>query len=181
MSDIFTLESRDPEQYRRETRKSNLIIMVTFAVLAMALASLSVHFFGNPEGGNTLWNLAGVLVGVIATTAVFKLHFWRQPWMEAARYGWRLKRSLMSITNILHTVKDGVEQGNPTALRVMRFYHLGLEQMYRLENNESALCDLLDESRSHLNTLQAQEIDPEQPSLDPAWIEQLKPKKARKR
>lgn len=181
MSDIFTLESRNPEQYRRDTRKSNLIIMITFAVLAMTLATLSVHFFGNPEGGNTLWNLAGVLAGVVATTAVFKLHFWHQPWMNAARYGWGLKRNLMSVTNILHAVKDGVERHDPTALRVMRFYHLGLEQMYRLENNSSELHDLQEESRRHLDKLKAQSIDPEQTSLDPAWIEKLKPKKRKKR
>lgn len=181
MSDMFTLETRDPEQYRQETRKSNLILMATFAVLAMTLATLSVRIFGTQEGGNFVWNLAGVVAGVIATTAVFKLYFWHQPWMDSARYGWQLKRSLMSVTNILHAVKEGVEQDNPTALRVMRFYHLGLEQMYRLENNQSELGDLQQESHAHLDRLQAQGIDPEQTSLNPSWIEQLKPKKQSKR
>ncbi len=181
MSDMFTLETRDPEQYRQETRKSNLILMATFAVLAMTLATLSVRIFGTQEGGNFVWNLAGVVAGVIATTAVFKLYFWHQPWMDSARYGWQLKRSLMSVTNILHAVKEGVEQDNPTALRVMRFYHLGLEQMYRLENNQSELGDLQQESHAHLDRLQAQGINPEQTSLNPSWIEQLKPTKQSKR
>lgn len=181
MSDIFTLEPRDPEQYRRDTRRSNLIIITTFAVLGMTLATLSVRFFGTPDGGNFIWNLAGVIAGVIATTAIFKGYYWRQPWMDAARYGWRLKRGLMSVTNILHAVKEGVEQDNPTALRVMRFYHLGLEQMYRLENNQSELSDLQQDSQAHLDRLLAQGLDPEQTSLNPSWIEQLKPKKTAKR
>lgn len=181
MSDIFTLEPRDPEQYRRDTRRSNLIITTTFAVLGMTLATLSVRFFGTPDGGNFIWNLAGVIAGVIATTAIFKGYYWRQPWMDAARYGWRLKRGLMSVTNILHAVKEGVEQDNPTALRVMRFYHLGLEQMYRLENNQTELNDLLAESRALLSKLDALGITAEQDSLHPSWIDQLKPKKGRKR
>ncbi|GAA0792821.1 DUF3087 family protein [Marinobacterium sediminicola] len=181
MSDIFTLESRNPEQYRQETRKSNLIVMATFAILAMTLATLSVRIFGSPEGGNFIWNLAGVLSGVIATTLVFKGYYWQQPWMDSARYGWQLKRSLMSVTNILHAVKDGVERNDHTALKVMRFYHLGLEQMYRLENNESELRDLQTESQAHLDRLLALGIAPEQTSLDPAWIEQLKPPKRTKR
>lgn len=180
MSDIFTLESRNPEQYRQDTRKSNLILMITFAMLGMTLATLSVQVFGNPEGGNFIWNLAGVIAGVLATTAVFKGYYWHQPWMESARYGWQLKRNLMSVTNILHAVKEGVEQDNPTALRVMRFYHLGLEQMYRLENNQSELSDLQAESRALLPRLEAQGIAPEQTSLNPSWIEQLKPKKGKK-
>lgn len=174
MSDIFTLELRNPEQYRRETRKSNLIIMGTFAVLAMTLSTLSISIFGNPDGDNLRWNLAGIIAGIIVTTALFKLHFWHKPWMDSARYGWRLKRNLMRVTNILHAVKDGVEQNDPTALRTMRFYHLGLEQMYRLENNESALADLLPESRTHLERLETCQIDPDQNALDHIWVDQLK-------
>lgn len=181
MSDIFTLESRDPVQFRQDTRKSNLIIMVTFAVIAMTLATLSVQIFGNPEGGNFIWNLSGIIAGVLVTTGVFKLYFWQQPWMDSARYGWQLKRSLMSVTNILHEVKAGVERDNPTAMRVLRFYHQGLEQMYRLENNESELHDLKQESHNHREKMLSQGLEPEQPSLDPRWIEQLKPVKKSKR
>lgn len=181
MSDIFTLESRDPEHYRQATRKSNMIIMLTFALVAMALATLSVRVFGSPEGGNFVWNLGGVLAGVLVTTAIFKLYYWHQPWMDEAKYGWQLKRSLMSVTNILHEVKAGVERDNPTAMRVMRFYHQGLEQMYRLENNQSELHDLQQESASHRDKMLSQGLEADQPSLDPRWIEQLKPAKKSKR
>ncbi|QSR36273.1 hypothetical protein CFI10_15000 [Marinobacterium iners] len=174
MSAPFTLEPRNPEQFRQETRKSNLIVMGTFAVIAMTLATLSVNFFGNPEGGNFRWNLAGVIAGIIVTTAIFRLFYMRQPWMESARYNWRLKRSLMSLTNIIHQLKAGVEAQDPVAMKAMRFYHQGLEQMYRLENHESALADLLPESRAHAARLEALDIDTDQSTFDPDWVEQLK-------
>lgn len=174
MSAPFTLEPRNPEQFRQETRKSNLIVMGTFAVTAMILATLSVKIFGSPEGGNFRWNLAGVIAGVIVTTAIFRLFYMRQPWMESARYNWRLKRSLMSLTNIMHQLKAGVEAQDPVAMKAMRFYHQGLEQMYRLENHESALADLLPESRAHATRLEALGIDTDQSTFDPEWVEQLK-------
>lgn len=174
MSEPFTLESRNPEQFRRETRKSNLIVMGTFAVIAMTLATLSVNFFGDPEGGNFRWNLAGVIAGVVVTTAIFRLVYLKQPWMESARYNWRLKRSLMSLTNIMHQLKAGVEVEDPVAMKAMRFYHQGLEQMYRLENNESALADLLPDSRAHQTRLEALEISPDQSTFHPEWVDQLK-------
>jgi len=174
MSEHFTLEPRNPEQFRQETRKSNLIVMGTFAVIAMTLATLSVTFFGTPEGSNFRWNLAGVIAGVILTTAIFRLYYLKQPWMESARYNWQLKRSLMRLTNIMHQLKAGVEVQDPVAMKAMRFYHQGLEQMYRLENNESALADLLPESRAHASQLEALDIDTDQGTFDPDWVEQLK-------
>jgi hypothetical protein len=174
MSDPFTLEPRNPEQFRQETRKSNLIVMGTFAVIAMILATLSVKIFGSPEGGNFRWNLAGVIAGVIVTTAIFRLFYLQQPWMESARYNWQLKRCLMRLTNIMHQLKAGVEVEDPVAMKAMRFYHQGLEQMYRLENNESALADLLPDSRAHQSRLEALEINSDQGTFHPEWIDQLK-------
>jgi hypothetical protein len=174
MSDPFTLEPRNPEQFRQQTRRSNLIVMGTFVVITMILTTLSVKIFGSPEGGNFRWNLAGVIAGVVVTSAIFRLVYLQQPWMESARYNWQLKRSLMSLTNIMHQLKAGVEVEDPVAMKAMRFYHQGLEQMYRLENNESALADLLPESRAHADRLEALDIDTDQGTFDPDWVEQLK-------
>ncbi len=113
MSDIFELEQRDPDTYRKETRKNTLILMVIFIILGMGLATLSVSLFGQPEGNNFVWNVAGVLAGFILTTLIFKKVLWFQPWMNASVYGWTLKRCLMRITNIMHHVEAGVNRTTP--------------------------------------------------------------------
>jgi hypothetical protein len=74
----------------------------------------------------------------------------------------------------MHQLKAGVEVEDPVAMKAMRFYHQGLEQMYRLENNESALAELLPESRAHVARLETLEISPDQSTFHPEWVDQLK-------
>lgn len=176
MSDIFELEQRDPDNYRKETRKNTLILIVIFVVLAMSLSTLSVSIFGQPEGNNFVWNVAGVLTGFILTTLIFKKILWYQPWMNASVYGWKLKRCLMSVTNIMHHVEAGVEQNNLTAIKLLRFYHLGLMQMHRLEGNDGGVSELQKPAQKLLEKIEALELDPQQTRFDPAWIDEVKQK-----
>jgi len=174
VSDIFELEARDPEIYRKETRKNTLILMVIFIVLAMSLATLSVSFFGHPDGNNFKWNAAGVLAGFILTTLIFKTILLKQPWMSSSLYGWKLKRCLMSITNSMHHVETGVEQNDITAIKLLRFYHLGLMQMHQLEGNDGGVSELQKPIQKLLLKIEALELDPQQTHFDSAWIDSVK-------
>jgi len=119
--------------------------------------------------------LGGVLAGLLATVALVRLQFWSQPWMALAVYGWQLKRSLMSITNVMHHVQAGVAAGDPQAMKLLRFYHLGLTQMYQLDNNLTALSQMVREIDQHREAMEARGLDPEQTRLDPAWLEAVRP------
>lgn len=167
----FTIRHLDPEQYRQQTRKSSLIVAVTFAVLAMALSALSVALFGSPEGDNFRWNLAGVMLGLITTVMLVRHVFWTQPWMGSAAYGWRLKRSLMSITNIMHHVETGVRIRSHEAMKLLRFYHLGQIEMHNLDGNTQALDDMSAEMERHRQAMLEQGLDVDQYRLDPAWLD----------
>ncbi|KAA0874292.1 DUF3087 family protein [Nitrincola tapanii] len=174
MSHPFQLQVRNPETYREETRKSNWIMVAVFAVIAMTLATLSVQFLGEENGNNFYWNLGGVLAGLLITTLIFRFILWNHPLMDSARYGWQLKRSLMSLTNIMHHIEAGVEAQNPTALKALRFYHLGLEQMHRLEQNETALLEMKVTMRQHLDRMHDLGLEAEQTRFDPEWLNTLK-------
>ncbi|WP_290650738.1 DUF3087 domain-containing protein [Aquisalimonas sp.] len=171
---MFELQHLDPDAYRRQTRKSSLIVIVIFAVVAMALASLSVAVFGEPGGNNFRWNLGGVLAGVVVTVALVRFKLWHQPWMASAVYGWQLKRHLMRITNVQHQVEARVAAGDRDAMKLLRFYHLGLEHMHRLEGNLTALHELLLESEALKRKLVEHGISTDQTRLDPAWLESVK-------
>jgi len=97
-----------------------------------------------------------------------------QPWLAPAVYGWQLKRTLMRVTNVMHTVTERVQANDPMAMKVLRFYHLGLTQMHALDANSSAQAQLVGEMDAHKNTMQALGIDTEQTRFDPAWLEGLK-------
>ena len=101
---MFVITPQDPETYRRQTRRSTLIIALVFIALAMLFSSAAVALFGQPGGDNLLWNAAGVFTGLLISAALLRSVFWSKPWMAAAVYGWRLKRSLMRVTNVMHQV-----------------------------------------------------------------------------
>ena len=171
---MFELKPMSPEAYRQQTRRSTLYIALLFALLALVISGLAVMLAGVPGGDNFRLNLAGVIVALIVTVGLVRYVFWSQPWMAAAVYGWQLKRSLMRVTNVMHHVTAGVMAGDVSALKLLRFYHLGITQMYQLDANSSTLSQMVREIDLHKARLEALSIDTEQTRLDPAWIEQVK-------
>jgi hypothetical protein len=170
---MFQLQELDPQTYRRQTRHIAFALIALFASLAMLLAGLAVYCFGTPGGDNFHLNLGGVFAGLLLTLALVRLKLWTLPWMAPAVYGWQLKRNLMRITNGMHRVSAAVEAGDPLAMRILRFYHLGLGQMHRLDGNSSGQLQLLAEVEAHRQRMLEQGLDPEQRSFDPAWMNRL--------
>ncbi|PCM48731.1 hypothetical protein CP335_15575 [Pseudomonas fluorescens] len=172
---MFEIQPMDPATFRQQTRRSTLIIAVLFLVLAMVLSTAAVALFGEPGGDNLRFNVGGVFVAFLLTAALLRGQFWQQPWMAPAVYSWRLKRSLMSVTNVMHQVTAAVEQNDPTAMKVLRFYHLGLTQMHELDGNSSDHAQLHREVEAHKERMQALGLEIDQKRLDPAWLQTLKP------
>ena len=171
---MFEIKPMNPEQYRQQTRRSTVYIALTFILLALLLSGLAVMVLGVQGGDNFRLNLAGVLVALVTTLLLVRYLFWSQPWMAAAVYGWQLKRSLMKVTNVMHHVTAGIMAGDVSAMKLLRFYHLGVTQMYQLDANSSALSQMVHEIDLHKARLEALDVDTEQTRLDPAWIDAVK-------
>ncbi len=171
---MFTLQPMHPETYRQQTRRIAMGLIALFAGLAMLLSTLAVQLFGEPGGDNFRWNLAGVLLGLALTIALVRLKLWSQPWMVPAVYGWRLKRCLLRITNQMHRLKVAVAAGDPQAMQLLRFYHLGVTQMQLLDGNSSDLSQMLREIDQHREAMEQAGLDVQQECFDPAWLERLK-------
>ena len=171
---MFEIQPQNPERYRSQTRRSTIIIALIFLTLAMVLSTTAVALFGEPGGDNLRFNVGGVFVSVLLMAALMRGTFWTQPWMAPAVYGWQLKRSLMSITNVMHQVTAAVEKEDPTAIKLLRFYHLGLSQMHELDGNSSDHSQLTREMDQHKARMEALGIETDQTRLNPAWIEAVK-------
>lgn len=171
---MFEIQPIDAITYRQQTRRSTLIIALLFLVLAMAFSTAAVALFGEPGGDNLRFNVGGVFGAFLLTAALLRGRFWNQTWMAPAVYGWRLKRSLMSVTNVMHQVTAAVEKGDPVAMKVLRFYHLGLTQMHELDGNSSDHAQLHREVEAHKARMEALGLDTDRTRLDPAWLETLK-------
>lgn len=171
---MFEIQPQNPERYRSQTRRSTIIIALIFLALAMVLSTTAVALFGEPGGDNLRFNVGGVFVSVLLMAALMRGTCWTQPWMAPAVYGWQLKRSLMSITNVMHQVTAAVEKEDPTAMKLLRFYHLGLSQMHELDGNSSDHSQLTREMDQHKARMEALGIETDQTQLNPAWIEAVK-------
>ncbi|PTR23234.1 Protein of unknown function (DUF3087) [Pseudomonas sp. GV085] len=171
---MFEIQSMNADTYRQQTRRSTVILALIFLALAMVLSTATVALFGTPGGDNLRFNVGGLFVAVLAMAVLIRKVFWRQAWMAPAVYSWQLKRSLMSITNVMHHVTAAVEQGDPVAMKLLRFYHLGLNQMHQLDGNSSDHDQLIREMDQHKARMQALGIDTGQTWLDPAWLEAVK-------
>jgi hypothetical protein len=171
---MFEIQPMNAETFRQQTRRSTVIIALIFLALAMVLSTTAVAVFGEPGGDNLRFNVGGVFVAVLLMVALMRGKFWTQEWMAPAVYGWRLKRSLMSVTNVMHQVTAAVEAGDPTALKLLRFYHLGLSQMHELDGNSSDHGQLTREMDLHKARMDALGIETEQTQLNPAWLEAVK-------
>ena len=110
---------------------------------------------------------------MVLTIALVRGPFWSQAWLAPAVYGWQLKRNLMRVTNVMHKVTERVQANNPAALKLLRFYHLGLTQMHELDANSSAQAQLVREIQEHQAQMKAQGIETEQTRLDPAWLKAM--------
>lgn len=170
---MFEIKTFSPEVYRQQTRRSTLLIAGLFVLLAMTFSTAAVLLFGTPGADNFRFNLAGVIAALLINIALVRYQFWTQPWMAAAVYGWQLKRSLMRITNVMHRVNAGVLAGEPAAMQLLRFYHLGLTQMHQLDGNSSALNQTRRDSEKHKACMTALGMQTELTSLDPAWLAAL--------
>lgn len=171
---MFEIQPQNAQTYRQQTRRSTVIIALMFLALAMVLSTAAVVLFGEPGGDNLRYNVGGVFIAVLLMVALMRGKFWNQPWMAAAVYGWQLKRSLMSITNIMHQLTAAVETGDPVAMKLLRFYHLGLHQMHELDGNSSDHSQLVREMDLHKARMDELGIDTDQARLDPAWLEAVK-------
>lgn len=172
---MFEIQPMNADTYRQQTRRSTVMIALIFLALAMALSTLAVTLFGEPGGDNLRFNIGGVFAAVLVMATLMRKLFWTQEWMAPAVYSWQLKRSLMSITNVMHHVTAAVEAGDPTAMKLLRFYHLGLSQMHQLDGNSSDHGQLSREMEQHEARMQALGIDTGQTRLDPAWLDAVKP------
>lgn len=171
---MFEIKPMNPGVYRQQTRRSTLSIALIFALLALLVSGLAVMAFAETGDDNFRLNLAGVIAALLITLGLVRYVFWSQPWMAAAVYGWQLKRSLMRVTNVMHHVKAGVMAGDESAVKLLRFYHMGITQMYQLDANTSALSQMVHEIDLHKARLEALGMETEQSRLDPACLESVK-------
>lgn len=173
---LFKIEKVDAERYRQDTRRSTLVVIACFVVLALIGSLLMVALFGQSGGDNFRWNLIGVLLGVLVTAVLVRVVFWQQAWMASAVYGWRLRRALMRVTNVMHEVKAGVTANNSAAIKLLRFYHLGVMQMHQLDANTSESTEIVQEINEHRDLMLKLNIELDQSALESEWFDTLKQK-----
>ena len=167
---MFHIEDIDPKVYRTRSRNATLVMMAIFIVIGFVLAQLSLHYLGPYNDNKIVLNLMGGVAGLIVTGFIVKAFLADKPFMKETMYAFRLKRNLMYVTNKLRPIKEAAEAGDTNAMKCLRFYHIGLTQMHKFDNNTTALIDLDAEIRLLLDKMNELELDTQQTSFDPEWV-----------
>ena len=171
---MFTIKEIDPTLYRKKTRNATLIIMAVFIVIGFSSALTAVTYFGEYSSNKIVLNLLGAFFGLMITAYIIKTFFADKPWMQESMYAWQLKRALMHITNVHKKVQTAAYNNDPHALKVMRFYHLGLEHMHTLEANSSALVDMKVEKKEIEAKMNELGLELNQIEFDPEWVKRYR-------
>lgn len=166
---MFQIQAIDPQHYRTSTRNATIRIMALFILVGFSTSYGFYSLFDNPPNPLTL-QIIGALIGLGLVFWITATFFKHQPWMKEAMYGWQLKRSLMHLTNAMQSLQKGVDADDIEAMKLMRFYHLGVTQMYTLEQNTTGLIDLKAERDALAARLQRLGVDPEQTCFELAKL-----------
>ncbi len=163
---MFKIEDIDPDHYRKQTRKSTLIIMGIFIVIGFITARLTIVYFGEYTDSHIALNLLGAFAGLLITFWIVNTFFKDADWMKEAIYAWRLKRHLMYIYNVMNRLQNAADQGDVEAIKILRFYQLGTEQMYRFDNNSHELTELASQMRKLESKMNDMGIETNQTEFD---------------
>lgn len=163
---MFKIEEIDPEHYRKQTRKSTMIIIGIFIVIGFSTARLAVVYFGDYSNNHIVLNFLGAFVGLLITFWIVNAFFKDADWMKEAMYSWRLKRHLMYIYNAMNRLEEAAVQGDIKAIKILRFYQLGTEQMYIMDNNSHELMELRSQMQELESKMKAKGIEVNQTEFD---------------
>lgn len=171
---MFTIKQIDPIEFRKKTRRATFIIMAIFAVIASPLSHFAPLLLAGFDINPFVLNFSGALVGLFITFWIVKTFYADKPWMQEAMYSWRLKRTLTKLYNVLKNLKDKAEAKDIDAMKLFRYYHLALEQMYQLENNSHGRVDMIAEKTSFEKEMVLLNLDLEQLTFDDSLIAKYK-------
>jgi hypothetical protein len=168
---MFKIEEIDPVHYRKQTRKSTMIIMGIFIVIGFITARLTIIYFGEYTNNHIVLNFLGAFVSLFITFWIVNAFFKDANWMKEAIYAWRLKRHLMTIYNAMNRLHDASDQGDIVAIKILRFYQLGTQQMYRFDNNSHELIELESQMRELESKMKDRGIESNQTEFDVASVD----------
>lgn len=163
---MFKIEEIDPVYYRKQTRKSTLIIMAIFIVIGFSTAMLAVSYLGEYFNSQIGLNLFGAFVGLLITFGIVNAFLKNSSWMKEAMYAWRLKRHIMYIYNRMRPLQEAADQGDVEAIKILRFYQLATEQACKLDNNSHALSELSGKMEALESKMKAMGIEVNQTEFD---------------
>ncbi|ABI39820.1 conserved hypothetical protein [Shewanella sp. MR-4] len=149
------------QQVDKTVYRSNMNLFMVVLVLGLIISSLGfgaglIALFGveavpGEPTGNFHWNLLGVILAVLLSSAiVYQLK--TQPFFKEIYYVWQLKQLQNRIYRKLNKIRAAATNNDINALITMLFYFTSLRQVYLLDDNTLTLSSLDKE----LTELQAQ-------------------------
>ena len=140
------LKQIDKTLYKQRLNRFQGGLVAMLFVVGLGASTLYIELFGNAEGSNFIFNVAGVVTAVLAGILLFNL-IKEKPYMMEIRYMWKLKQELNRIYRASKKLEAALEQDDDSDLLhralIIRYFSLhGSKHLYQLEDNTLTLDDL---------------------------------------
>lgn len=145
------------EIYRKHLNIIIIGFIASLLVFSLGLGALFIHLFSSvgeyvtsindiaenaPKESNFKYNLAGVILALLANAAILHSIKDREFFTEVY-YVWQIKQLQNLIYRKLAKVKSLAEQGSHEAIVVLVFYYQSQKQIYQLDDNTITLSTVV--------------------------------------
>lgn len=135
------LRDIDKATYRKHFKHTTFAAIGCLMIGALGISTALIELFGDPQGSNFNFNLAGVLVTVVAM-AIAASQLKDKPYFSEITYVSKLKFELSNINRKLKAIEKSVSNNNTDAFDIMAFYYQGTRQVWELDDNTITMSEL---------------------------------------
>ena len=132
------LQTIDKVRYRYRLNRLLAACAGTLLIGSLVISTGLIALFGQVQGDNFYFNLAGVILsGVFITSMLIK--YKHHPLMHEIHYVWLLKQQLNLINRKLLKLDKAAAENNVDALIILNFSYQGSMQLWQLDDNTITL------------------------------------------
>ncbi|AWB66120.1 DUF3087 domain-containing protein [Saccharobesus litoralis] len=166
------LKSINKQRYREHLNKVIVGTIAIFATLSLGLSTLIIQLFTDGEGTHFWINLGGVVLAMIIVWQILKA-YQNHDYLTEIKYVWDLKQTLNLITRAHKKIQAGVDNNNPSAMRILLFSYKGSQQVYQLDDNTITMSELNQKIAALEEKMTALNLPIEGDVFQHEWLENL--------
>jgi DUF3087 family protein len=128
-------------RYRKHLNIIIISFIATFTLLSVVFGQSLIAIFSDGSGNNFRFNLAGVILGLLACAAILN-QLRNHSFFYEVYYVWQLKQIINRIFRKLKSLKSAANNNDVNALIILNYYYHASLKLYLLDDNTLTLSTI---------------------------------------